>query len=92
MSKDNEEEIISQTSSHSQENNLSYKSHIRQRKDVSNLRKELHENALKNAIAANKYLDIPNTSQSTNTQRAEELQLNTITTAVPFLLITLDSY
>lgn len=30
-------------------------------------------------------------SQSTNTQRAEELQLNTITTAVPFLLITPDS-
>ncbi len=30
-------------------------------------------------------------SQSTSSQRAEELQLNTITTAVPFLLITPDS-
>ena len=30
-------------------------------------------------------------SQSTNTQTAENLQLNTITTAVPFLLITPDS-
>ena len=29
--------------------------------------------------------------QTTNSQRAEELQLNTITTAVPFLLITPDS-
>ncbi|MCX6294928.1 MAG: hypothetical protein NTX97_02490, partial [Bacteroidetes bacterium] len=30
-------------------------------------------------------------AQTTSSQRAEQLQLNTITTAVPFLLITPDS-